>query len=488
VSVPAEASLTREPGDQGSAAIAEKSSATPVLAEPGGPFGKIVGVVRGSEGRMVDGVRVRVVDERGAARHAEIGLEGYAVRDLAAGHYWVSADARGHRTARAEVELEAKGEEHIDFELEEIVSLDVLVLGPDQRPLEKAQRPELGALIAVARQSMIEDRDLELSGSTENHYGVGRFRPSRSRANEGGIGVLELEGEPPVWVHLCLGQKVLAVRRVELGEPEVVFLLEDNLAQELGTLRVRALAANGTPLAIQGVFLGSENGAKIMNGAGQESVEITNLVQGRYTLQVTAQNHAFQTREVLVRGGVQDVDVEVELALRAQGRVLDGAGAALGAENPEDGEGPTVQLGRICLGDTAVSWDDDMSYIVDEEGRFSLSLSPGVYVFRARFEQSLSSSLRVDLRHGPIEGLELVLADAVELVLRRDHGEWRGACYELRDAEGLTALTGSFAGPEPLALRAAEGRYELLVELDGLRVHESALVLEREPVTHHLGW
>jgi hypothetical protein len=129
-----------------------------------------------------------------------------------------------------------------------------------------------------------------------------------------------------------------------------------------------------------------------------------------------------------------------------------------------------------------------MSYLVDEEGRFALALAPGVYVLRARFEGALSSSLRVDLSHGPVEGLELVLTDLVELILLREQGEWRGARYELRDEEGLTACAGSFRGPEPLVLRTAHGRCELLVELDGRRVHEATLVLEREPVTHRIGW
>lgn len=484
-----ESSATRELGDAGSQATAEQPSAVPeVRAEASRVSGTIHGSLRGSDGRSLDGVHVRVVDARGVARNAETGFERYAVHGLAAGHYWITADARGHRTARAEVELMARSEERLDFALEEVVSLDVLVLGPDRRPPGLAPGSMVGVLIAVARQSLVEGQDRELAGSAENHHGVGRFRPSVARASEGGIGVLELDGEPPVWVHLCLGQKVLAARRVGLGEREVAFVLEQEPTHELGTLRIRALAANGTPLPIQHAMVRSDSGAQLVNGRGQERVEVTDLVPGDYTLTVTAQDHAFQTRKVAVRGGLQDVDVEVELSMRAQGRVLDAAGAPLGATERDEGDGPSVHLGRIAPGNATVSWDERMSYFVDEEGRFSLSLAPGVYVLRAKFEGALSSSLRVDLSQGPVEGLELVLAQSVELILQREQGEWRGARYELRDEEGLTACAGSFAGPEPLVLRAARGRYELLVELDGRRVHEATLVLEREPVTHRLGW
>jgi hypothetical protein len=488
VPVALESIATRELGDAGRPETAEEPSAAPeVRAKSSGASGMIHGSLRGSDGRALDGVHVRVVDARGNARNAETGFERYAVHDLAAGHYWITADARAHRTGYAEVEL-ARGEERrLDFELEEVVRLDVLVLGADRRPLT-ASEPTVGALFAVARQSLVEGQEPEFAGSADSQLGVGRFRPSVSRASEGGIGVLELDGEPPVWVHLCLGQKVLAAQRVELDAREVLFVLEAKLAQELGTLVIRALAANGTPLPISGVTVSSKNSAMIVNGRVQERVEVNDLAPGNYTLIVTTQNHAFQTRDVVIRGGVQEIDVEVELAFRAQGRVLDAAHAPLRVENPDDGEGPSVQLGRIAPGSTTASWDERMSYFVDEEGRFSLALAPGVYVLRARFEESVSSSLRVDLSHGPVEGLELVLAESVELILQREQGEWRGARYELRDGEGLTAGAGSFEGPEPLVLRAAKGRYELLVELDGLRVHEATLLLVREPVTHRFGW
>ncbi|MEQ1890960.1 MAG: carboxypeptidase-like regulatory domain-containing protein [Planctomycetota bacterium] len=467
--------------------VADSKSTLPDARDPAETrrlSGSIVGRVHDANGAARDGVVARVTDAEGKGVKTECTTGEFRAEGLAAGHYWLAVSARGHRTAFAEVELAAGTTEKLDFVLGAKLVLDVLAQTRDGLPYERV-KPTMGALLAVAHARPLDTWDAAIEGQVDALYDLGRFREADTRASEGGIGVLELEGEPPVWVHLVLGQRVLARELVPLGATEVVFRLDGKAADELANLRVRLFDPAGQPTPANHVLLYGRSSGFMPNVDGLEVIEIPGLAPGSYRLSIASAQFGQATRALQLEPGWNEVEVRFATLVALRGRVVDAHGLPIAGA----GEDPTVLLGSFDPTNGAITWDESMHFGVDLDGSFALTVGSGQHALRAHAHGSPSSIVRVDTRQGPVEGVLLPLLAPVAVVLRREHGDWRGARYAVLDAEGQALAQGAFRGPEPVKLRLFAGQHRLLVSApDGAPLYDRSFVVESDTLVLPLAW
>lgn len=473
--------------------VADSKSTLPDARDPAetrGLSGSIVGRVHDANGAARDGVVARVTDAEGKGVKTECTTGEFRAEGLAAGHYWLAVSAREHRTAFAEVELAAGATEELDFVLGAKVVLDVLAQTRDGLPYERV-KPTMGALLAVAHARPLDTWDAAIEGQVDALYDLGRFREADTRASEGGIGVLELEGEPPLWVHLVLGQRVLARELVPFGATEVVFRLDGKAADALANLRVRLFDPAGQPTPASHVLLYGRSGGFMPNVDGLEVIEIPGLAPGNYRLFVASEQFSQATRTLQLEPGWNEVELRFAALVALRGRVVDANGLPIAGagEDLSPGEDPTVLLGSFDPTNGALTWDESMHFGVDLDGSFALTVGSGQHALRAHAHGSPSSIVRVDTRQGPVEGVLLPLLAPVAVVLRREHGDWRGARYAVLDAEGQALAQGAFRGPEPVKLRLFAGQHRLLVSApDGSPLYDRSFVVEAQSLVLPLAW
>ncbi len=291
-------------------------------------------------------IRGRVLDERGErpdAPHVSVEARdehgtrfcapdredgAYEIRDLAAGTYWVSAQAPGWRSEaqRADLSNEAQTAE-VD-----------LVLTRSPNVLVRARTPSGGSFAAALAE---QDAGLpwpQIVASREPPSGDALdpttadsatfHNADRSSAIESGLlGELELLEEPPLFASLMLGHRRLATERLDPFAPEIVFVLDpEQYAHELSSLRFRVVdGETGEPIA--GVLASlSTNGvhsSQMVPVRDGGLAEFEYLMPGPALLTVVEFGFQELRRElVLLPGDALDLgDVELEPAIRLSGRV-----------------------------------------------------------------------------------------------------------------------------------------------------------------------
>ncbi len=470
------------------------ASAGDAAVVPSGSTGSIYGFILDATGRPASSKAstgtnwVRAYDELGCEHEGVVGGDIYRIDELAPGRYWVAARVEGYRPAHREVEIALAEEAELDLVVAPSVRLAVRVLTPDGQPHPDVVAGKALFLVPVPTPEPLSGWYFGVRGSIRSPHGEGRFQDTYDRREEGLIGFLELDGDLPVYVNLCLLQWVLATELVPAGSEEVAFLVDpEGLQSQLATLRVRALdASTGEVVTHAGVMLRTSSFG--MHRALDESgvTEFADISPGEYDLTVSCETYGWEQRDVLVEPGVvTEVDVELGASTKIEGRVVDGTGRAVGDPNEEDfgDDFASIYLGRLDPTTHEVDLDETMRYGVDAEGRFSLPVSRDLHLLRATGGKWVSGNVLVDARQGSIDGLEIVVHPPVDVVLRIESGTWQGARFRVLDENGIEAEHGRFRGPVPRRLALAPGTYRLLVsDPSGATLFETAFVATREPV------
>jgi carboxypeptidase family protein len=505
------------PPDTPPAAASEPSTADPLApaprARPAAALSILSGRVTDADHAPIQGWDPVVVllDARCEAREVECDDEGrYALPGLAAGRWTVRGEAVGYRTHEEVLELDGTNV-RLDLALERTPRLLVRLTTPNGEPFVRATRdvPGLGLLRFELRVEAREGQGAELKPRV---LGVGDFSMSAARwcgdslsstciANDAGlatywrtrpvavdlgadgIGVLVLEREPPLYVHLLRGDELLASERVGTGSTEVRFTLDPAaLAERCAALRLRAVdAAAGEPLTGTVKLRNASLDAREYPLDGDGRLALDGLPGGWTELRFAVAEHESLPRALTLRAGetldLGDVALVREQCIEAL--VLDGEGRPLAASFAI---GTFEEQGLRFLADVHTS---------DPDGRLSIGrLRPGRYALRTTDDGAAQpgetrrwalpviemNSVERLAAEAP-EPVELRLVPATELVLLGTHALAPGTTFGLR-AGGHELFRGPFVVGWLPRFFLAPGAYELeLLAPDGERQATHALTL-----------
>jgi hypothetical protein len=421
------------------------------------------------------------LDELGARHEATLHESTYRLDGLPPGRTWVTGRADGFRPRYETIEIAATEEVELDLVLAPSVELAVRVLSPEGEPHPDVIAGTSGFLVPVATSKPLGDWCFEIEGSIQNPNGEGRFHDTHDRRTEGLIGFLELDGELPAYVSLCLGQWVLATESVPAGSEEVTFTHDtDGLASQQAAIHVRAFDS-ATGKFLSGVHVVLHSSSMIMSGTRDESegTRFEPIPPGRYGVLVTFDPYAWERRDVLAEPGkVTEVEIGMGTSVRIAGRFVDGEGRSIRrAEGALLEDSPSIAIGRMDPATSEVDVDTSMHYAADTEGRFSLPAGRGIHVLRAYGEHGACANVLVDTRQGSVDGVEIVLRPPADVVLRIESGAWQGTRFRILDEDGVEAQHGRFDNPMPHRLLLPLGTYRLLAsDVAGTPVFETSFV------------
>jgi hypothetical protein len=418
----------------------------------------------------------------------------YSLAGLAPGRWSLACSGVGWREVVEELELSLT--EPIlrrDFRLAPSARVAVEVVAPDGRPFWKAVEESGGSvqmpeLLPVATSEPPGESIPEADGLHNDHVGVGNFwdyGPPREGLGPTYIGVVMLDGDPPVWVSLLSGVHVLETKRVEPGQSAVTYVLDpETVASTRATLVLRALdAATRAPLSglveVRGTTGPGPSGALDADGAGRLSLD-----PGEYDVRVHAEGHEHLPRHVrLAAGQVLDLgELALETEVTIEGRVLDGEGRPLHAQEllvlwRDPG------LGRLVEVTTAVT---------DEDGRLDVrGLRADDYRLRSYGDDErsypgrnepptawVSGFVDVSTRNGSVRGLEIRLVQAAVLVLNGGESLASGSFFRLLDAHGAALRASHVYAGFAAKAKVPPGSYTLLLlDADGAELSRRSLEL-----------
>jgi hypothetical protein len=439
---------------------------------------------------------VALRDAHGVEFHTTVDELGhYALAGLAPGKWSLACEGTGLRAQQAELELSLRDPfVRRDFQLASTVRIKVQVIARDGRPYWQAVR-ESGAkysmrdLLPVATSASPGASMPEADGLHNDHVGVGNFwdyGPLREGLGATYIGVLVLDGDPPVFVSLLSGVHVLETQRLEAGADEATFVLDpETLANVLGTLKLRAVdAGTRTPLQgrvrATGATGGGPEGTLDDAGAWQ-----TTLEPGEYDVRILAQGHERLPRHVRIAAGetldLGELALEPELTIEA--RVVDAEGRPLVAQEFLIGWNDP-ELGRL-------RFDDDWTHATDGNGRLAIGgLRAERYFLRSYGDDErsypgrnepptewVSGVIEVSTQNGSVQGLEIRLVQAAVLVLNGTEA-LAGASYRLLDEHGVRLRARRFYANSTARSKVPPGRYTLvLLGADGAELSRRTLEL-----------
>lgn len=435
---------------------------------------------------------VRFVDRAGTWREADARHESaYALPGLGFGTYWVTATATGYRPLQTKVDLGLdRPRLRIDFTLQKAVELRVRVEAPGGRSLSEVMletRAPIAArlLAAVATREPPGKTFVAIPGE-RNETEVGHFQSRDQRLTDlpaDCIGILYLDGDPPVHVSLVHHHAVLQTQRLDVGRNEVTFVVAPaDLVAGLATIRVHVVDdATGAAVAAARVMScgGTHNDAGVATDA-MGIAELDRREPGMLDLKIWAEGYeTFRKPVDALPGTKQDMGtIRLAREVLVEGRVTDNEGKALAA---------SFSVGTVDAGQPSIRWLRDFES--NGAGAFSIrGLGLGEYVIRTRTPVDhagwkgtplVSGNLRLDTRTGPIPDLELHLRPAAKLVLRATQAE--GLRFVVLDGEGLTLVDGVLGSePQSLDLPAGDCRVRLL-DARGTVLSERPVTLGSEP-------
>jgi hypothetical protein len=410
--------------------------------------------------------RVILVDQNGQRRSCSAEDSGtYAFSALEYGNYWVTVRAQGYRTLESKLELApARPALGMDFTLEKAVQLRIRVVAAEGA----------SGLGAVATR--------ELPGERIESSVLGSLRNS-APTSAGFLGILQLDGDLPVFVSLVQNEVVLESVRVESAQDEVSFVLspERQLAR-LAALRVVVLdAATRAPLAHAQLNESAETDA-------QGSATLAGCAPGECELRIRARGYETVRRSLHATAGVLTdlgvITLEHEVVL--EGRVLDAAGTPRAA---------AFDLGIFAAPGLPIDWLASSGFESRGDGTFRVhGLGRRQYVIRTRSRDAseerawkgaslVSPDVPIDLRAGDVHGLELRVLPAALLVLPAAREDAAPGSFRVVGEQGLEFAAGSLRGSQPRAIELPPGDYRvLLLDAQGALESERLVTLGAAPV------
>ncbi|HEX6883739.1 MAG TPA: hypothetical protein VF530_10180, partial [Planctomycetota bacterium] len=296
------------------------------------------GRVRSSDGSAFSGWRpfVSMTDAGGLRSQTEVSPEGhYSLAGLAPGTWSLSAGGTGFRNESAELELtRAEPIVRRDLVLVRKPLLAVRVVTPEGETFWEAQRARAAAKVrtpdgptAVATLEAPGAEVEEARDAGQNPVGVGSFwtyGPLLEAFGPGLLGVLELQADPPLFVSVVVGARVVATQRVEPGTREVTFVLDlEDLLEQWAQVTMRVVAEDtGEPLT-GSLRIDSNTMANVREGLWSGP-----LLPGKHTLTFWAMGYAHIPLEVTLAPG-QDLDLgeqRIPRELTIDGRLVDADG------------------------------------------------------------------------------------------------------------------------------------------------------------------
>ena len=416
----------------------------------------------------------------GGWRSATTLEDAWAIPNLAPGTWRLEVRADGFRQQRTSIDVGDRPEQIVDVTLEPAPTLRVVAVTPEGTSLAtRLGDPAMQRYLHVVATPEPLAGDLP---PTDNVHvmdvGIGRLRgnrqPGQPIADDGWMGDLWLDRDPPASAALLLRHAVLAQQPITVGQRELRFVINPATIQgTLASVTLRVVdGATGMPLSADvGVTLSSAQGGG-HNGSPDSDgvVRFEGVAPGLYELRVGGITERESYRnELRVRPGTDlDVgDVILHPARLLRGRVLDTAGAPL----------PAAQLHWTDLAN--LTWPRELAdrryWKTDAEGRFVIQhVGPRRYVVVVTHGDLCG----VSVLDGGAEEAEIRLRPVGSLDVTAPMGTLEGYVATLRDADGVPVAAARIEPRYPLGtLRAPTGRYRL-------EVHDSndRLVLDDEVV------
>lgn len=415
--------------------------------------------------------RVRLLDSERDS-HELTGRDGprFDVTGVDPGNYTVIAEAVGYRHVSRRVELNREPAVH-DLVLELAPSWIVEICLRDTDGVSLAQSDaetlelyrggfgRLGVAAFRERPATADPERLGRSMDTPNLLQRWNETPVGREESDGHWSWIDLFEEPPLWIVLAYHGLELDARWLEPGVDRLDFVVDcDLLERSVGALHLRVVdGPSGDPIANASVILTLMSSAQMHDTDQNGEVRVGALAPGPYALIVHGAGIVLPNREVLIEPGeTTDLgDLVIAETAVIAGRLVD-----------RDGHGVSGSIEVNALGADPsaivnVSWQADGS-----EG-FIIRRPPSVVSLRGRApaiggRTQLSAPRLVDSTGGPVEGIELVLAEAAVLEVQPPPEGASGIRVGLWTAvENLPAAGGRFRGDEPLRLEAVPGIYRL---------------------------
>jgi len=449
----------------------------PTTTEP--VLGTVYGFVKPIQADEPGEVWLGFVDHLGKRERAQAGPDGaYSISGLALGSWWVSCGSSA-ASAKARIELDAsEPNRRLDLTLSSSPEVRVKVTTPDGQPISGMW------LFAVATREPPGVWIDEVRGSLNNTFGVGAWQGGMGGKPPAPpyIGSIVLDIEPPVYVSLMRYQRVLATVRVEERGRDAEFVFDPTspmLAD--ASLRARAVDPQGAPIAAAMVRLESNASRMSRPDPAQPGVvHFERLPPGNYELVIMQQDFAdSRTRILLEPGATLDLgDIRMELGLSIDGTVVDEGGRPVestlscDAFDRATGRAVRTMVGRV--------------YKTDANGHLHIAgLTRGEFLLALEDRESDFGrcAQMVDTRAGSVEGVHVVAARGVPLVVRPSGEEVATVRYTVRNADKVPVLSTRLWSVEPFAFKFAPGNYTVEVEMpNGVAPFVHKVVLADEPV------
>jgi len=445
---------------------------------------RLFGTLQDPEGKPVAVQAIVVLtDSEARRRQGEVKSDGtFEFRSIPFGNYWALIGADGFVTSEQELELRPEQPQlRRDFTLQEARSIKVYATTPDGEILTEAltkveNRPWFTVLVPVATETRPDEWMPEVRGpSSTRPFGIGRFKDEGPRMKDllkGGIGILELNREPPLFVSLTYSQRVLKTIELTQADAEVHFVLSiDEVIASLATVRMQVVdAENSTPLANAVVRLEDGLVYDVQSTSDTSGIAVIKRCNpGEYQLRITAVGYETIITRVLADSGV--VTELGQVALRPEVRF----------EAEVIGPDGSLCSGSFLMGvlDPSTSvishWKDvcsDARYGTDSGvlrvrglGRKIYALQTAPHSFfgeQDRRKELVSGNVVIDLRSGaPPTGFKIRLRPASQLLIHVNDGLIAGLRYRIEDETGLELDGGRFYQSAPISISVPEGIYRV---------------------------
>jgi hypothetical protein len=417
---------------------------------------------------------VRVTDRFGASLVARASSEGaYSISGLAPGHHWLDAGNGTNAGAHTEIDLLlADSPKRFDILLVEAPAVLVKAVDLDGKPdmtpgmLPDATTSEPGEWFDER-----QDRCLNLGG-------LGGFRGGRytgAPLPEGFLGRILLEVPPPVLVSLLYSQRVLATRRVERGQTQVVFPIDADVVKP-STVRVRFVDERGTPAVMAMVDLDGDS-SNSMVGDGDSWVA-RNVMPGNYELRPRGKGLEMRTVPVVVP---LETDLDLGTLVLGPDQSVSGKVHVPDDENLSgisilcdacDAQGGTHGTSRTIHG-----------YALQPDGTFSIgNLSSGTYLLQVNehYPKYGKWARIIDTSAGSVANVDIHLVRGVALGLRPAKKDDAQIRFRIRNSDRTPVVSSRLYSDVPRPILLAPGEYDVeVVEPERARKH---VTIGSEPV------
>ena len=266
--------------------------------------------------------------------------------------------------------------------------------------------------------------------AARNRDGVGRFELNSDWRADPLVGDMELRQPPPVWVSVLLGGELLETRQVVSTAEPIEFTVDSaSVESALATVNLRIVDGEKyTPVRNARVALDRADrttgtgGEKVPDNDG--NVTLSKRIPGLHMLIIHAPGRETIRRVLsLAAGDKLDLgDIPLHNERMVSGRVYGsrrrGVRTLLRFERADAHE-------RQWFG---IADPHPLLFKSDKDGRFRLrGMGPGTWVISAGGEDLALKAVEVDTFDGPVEDLELHLADPHKVRLKVDPATLNGS-------------------------------------------------------------